>query len=318
MLKSLKNLHEKLGSVLFNGDKLRLVLAVVLALAPVALILASYKLGKKQHPSQVTVMITNYSGSAGGSGVIIQNNPTKSLVLTNSHVCGLVAKSGGLIKHDTGDYFVTGTMQSTQHDLCVISVAADLKNSVKIAGEVPELYTEAIVTGHPALLPNIISKGHFGNKQIVRVLTGVKPCTEEDFKNPNNIGMCLFLGGFPIIKTFESQIVSALIQAGSSGSAVLNSNGELSGLVFAGAGNGLSYASIVPYQYIISFLYGEFDVNKLVKPSNEMVLSADQKEESRISSIHEAIKKCKSNNVTEAKLKEICKILRNDTMYRAE
>jgi S1-C subfamily serine protease len=318
MLESLKAIHNKLGSELFNGDRLRLLLAVLLAVSPILLIVTAYTMGKKQHPSQVTVMVTNYSGSAGGSGVVIEHNANRSLVLTNGHVCGLVEKNGGLIKHDSGDYFVTGTMVSTQHDLCVISVAGDLKNSVKIAGEAPNLYSEAVVTGHPALLPNIISKGHFGNKQIVRVLIGIKPCTEEDMRNPNNITMCIFLGGFPIVKTFESQIVSALIQAGSSGSAVLNSDGELSGLVFAGAGDGLSYASIVPYQYIIAFLYGEFNTNKLVRPTNEIVLSPNQNQQNRINSIHEAIKKCKSNNGVTSELKEICKILRNDTMYRAD
>lgn len=318
MLESLKAIHNKLGSELFNGDRLRLLLAVLLAVSPILLIVTAYTMGKKQHPSQVTVMVKNYSGSAGGSGVVIEHGPTRSLVLTNGHVCGLVEKTGGLIKHDTGEYFVTGTMLSIQHDLCVISVAADLKNSVRIAEKTPELYSEATITGHPALLPNIISKGHFGNNQIVRVFTGVKPCTEEDMRNPNNFAMCIFLGGFPIIKTFESQIVSALIQSGSSGSAVLNSNGELSGLVFAGAGDGLSYASIVPYQYIISFLYGEFNVNKLVKPTNEMVLNPNQSQQNKINSIHEAIKKCKSNNVNTPELKDICKILKNDTIYRAD
>lgn len=41
---------------------------------------------------------------------------------------------------------------------------------------------------------------------------------------------------------------------GSSGSMVLNENNELSGLVFAGLGRDISYALIVPTEYIIDFL----------------------------------------------------------------
>lgn len=316
----LKSVHEKLGSFMFGGLKIGLAVALFLAIAPIVSIFAAYVFGTKQHPSQVTVMITNFKQTSGGSGVVIKHSPTKSLVLTNSHVCGLVAEKGGLVKQtDNSQYFITGTVSSKMHDLCVVSVADDLGTSVKIANEPPELYSEATITGHPALLPDIISKGHFGGRQVISIITGIKPCTEQDYNSPN-AALCMFIGGLPVIKTFDSQIVSATIQSGSSGSAVLNSNDELSGLVFAGAGNGLSYASIVPYEYVIDFLYNEFKESDLVKPPAEFIASMDKQEETRLPKqiSGEVIRKCKNLEIKNAKVKTACKILLNDSAYREE
>jgi S1-C subfamily serine protease len=305
---------------MFGGLKIGLAVALVLAIAPIISIVGAYVFGTKQHPSQVTVMITNFKQTSGGTGVVIKHTPTKSLILTNAHVCGLVSEKGGLVKQtDNHTYFVTGTMTSKNHDLCVISVAEDLGTSVKIASEPPELYSEATITGHPALLPNIISKGHFGGRQVISIITGVKPCTQDDFNGQNAL-LCMFLGGLPIVKMFDSQVVSATIQGGSSGSAVLNSNGELSGLVFAGAGNGLSYASIVPYEYVIEFLYGEFSEAGLVKPPAEFVASADKQEEINLPKqiTGDIIRKCKTSDIKNPKIKSICKLLLNDSAYREE
>jgi hypothetical protein len=86
-------------------------------------------------------------------------------------------------------------------------------------------------------------------------LIGFQKCTEEDMAGPNGI-MCLLLGGIPEVRRYETQVVSATIMPGSSGSAVFNDKGEISALVFAGAGD-IGYAMTVPYESIANFVQHE-------------------------------------------------------------
>lgn len=106
---------------------------------------------------------------------------------------------------------------------------------------------------------------------------------------------------------YESITVSAIIMGGSSGSAVLNANGELSGVVFAGQGNGLSYAFIVPYEYVSMFLKDSGDFIKIPLVDNE-----NKSEETRQAKLA-IIKACKLDKI---KTKKICDILSQDLEVR--
>lgn len=205
----------------------------------------------------VTVRITNLEQNSGGSGSIIVHSPTHSFVLTNAHVCEVV-KNGGYVQTDSEqNYPVVSFRQSKEHDLCLIRVNSDLKVSADIAENPPERYSVSYTSGHPRLLPTIITKGHFSGKQLIRVLVGAKECTEEDRRNPDTAFVCAIVGRLPLIKTYSSQVTSNLIQPGSSGSAVFNAQGEVSSVIFAGSGE-LSFAFAVPYEHIVSFIAQEY------------------------------------------------------------
>lgn len=254
---AVKSLYLAANNVLFEKlpTSVGTPLAAALIVAPILLAIISYYAGQAKHPSNYTVMVTNLQGTSGGSGVIISNSPSQSVVLTNNHVCEGALKKGGKIRLVSGEeHIVTGYVPDSEHDLCVLSVASDLKNSIKIAKSAPSLYAPATITGHPALMPNVITNGHFGGRQIISIMVGVRRCTEKDLKDPQMGPFCMFFGLAPIIRHFESQIVTATIMPGSSGSAVLNGDGELSGLVFAGNAQGLSYAYIVPFESVRNFL----------------------------------------------------------------
>jgi len=199
-----------------------------------------------------TVAVVNLYGNSGGTGVII-DSANMSVVLTNNHVCEVVRHGGYVVLDDNSRYPVVSYRQYNLHDLCLVTVATDLHITASIANRKPALYSEAIVSGHPSLLPTIITTGHFSSKILGTVLVGRKSCTNI---TPENAITCLLLGGIPIIKNFEMQVVYATIKPGSSGSAVYNDKGEVAGLVFAGSGD-LGYAMIVPVEYIINFLRNE-------------------------------------------------------------
>lgn len=204
--------------------------------------------------SKTSVMITRYDGRSGGSGVIISSKRNESKVLTNGHVCGVI-KNGGIVRSDDKKGMVKYYQVSNTHDLCLITVSTNFKINTVLAKEEPEMYEDAIVSGHPHLLPNLVTYGHFSGKELITIMVGLRKCVPEELEAPDTGFLCSVLGGMPVIRNYEAQVVSATIMPGSSGSAVFNKEGELSGLVFAGSGE-FGYGMIVPYEYIANF----FDV----------------------------------------------------------
>jgi S1-C subfamily serine protease len=254
--KKIGNLITSIGSFLVAAISVLLVASLLAGV--VYLGVKVYDTLGTKHPSKYTVMITNMEGNSGGSGVVLENSPSESIVLTNNHVCkGVVTKGGKIQMVDGSTHVVTGYVLGKEHDICALTVAADLENSIKVADKAPELYSKALITGHPALMPNLITEGHFGNRQIIRLISEVMPCKEDEIDNETDVLICLFFGGLPVLSTYEAQVVSATIMAGSSGSPVLNADGQLSGLVFAGNAEGLSYAFIVPFESVKNFLNSE-------------------------------------------------------------
>lgn len=226
-----------------------------------------------QLKAQATVKILRTNGGGGGTGVIIKSTVPMSVILTNNHVCEAIKSGGTVITDDNGSYQVATFKESKVHDLCLLSVMTDLHINTKIAERLPFKYEEASVSGHPNLLPTIITKGNFSGRETIQVMIGKKTCTEEDM-NSSWALYCIFMGGIPIIKTYDAQVIAPTIMGGSSGSAVYNSDGDLSGLVFAGL-DGLSYAYIVPLEYILIFLGEELSSLSIQTPQQSNQIAAN-------------------------------------------
>ena len=274
------------------------------------------KAGRSERSYDATansVKITNMAGTHGGTGIILKSNPASSLVLTNSHVCGVVEDEGGKVTGQAGSFAVTEYKKSETHDLCLIRVSGNLEGGVTLAKRPPQAYYEpALISGHPALYPNVKTVGHFSGRQNVSVLVGFKPCTDEDLADPNKGMYCIMLGGLPVIKQYDSILVTATIMPGSSGSAVYNSNYELSGVVFAGSGQ-LGYAWTVPYEYVRNFLTKESRDIKFTKPSNVLNLFPDSQKKSKESAIMQKLESvCESSDRT--KMKSLCELLQSNML----
>jgi hypothetical protein len=210
---------------------------------------------QSKHPSLYTVKITDLGATSGGSGVILSSSETGSIILTNNHVCGVLLRNGGKVTtYDRSEYVVVSIKLDSEADLCEILVAANLGVGIKVAKETPATYSHATVTGHPMLMRNIITKGHFSHNDIIQLVWGMRPCTIQDKMDPANGMACIIMGGIPIVRSFDARVISATIMPGSSGSAVLNDDNELSGLVFAGNQQGMSYGYMVPLNAIHRFI----------------------------------------------------------------
>lgn len=220
--------------------------------------------------AKTSVSITLENKRSGGSGVILKSTPNASFILTNRHVCELI-QLGGIVNADQGTYPVSSFRVYTKHDLCLVKVLVDLHENNSLAEKAPKVYSEAIAVGHPALLPTMITKGHYANKMPISLVVGSRDCDGTETSQEDRF-FCAFTGLKPIIITLEAQPITATIMAGSSGSGVFNERGEIAGLVFAGA-QGLSYGFIVPHEYVKDFLahqdlYPEQHPNKNAKPKS--------------------------------------------------
>jgi S1-C subfamily serine protease len=196
-------------------------------------------------------MITNMRGNSGGTGVVIATYDSKSEILTNAHVCGVI-KQGGFVNKDGEKFQIMSYRQDDIHDLCILVINRRLEAKASVSSWAPRIGDGVETSGHPRLLPNILSGGHIAGTNSVTIMVGLRECTKEDMKTDIGI-FCLFMQGIPILRTYDAVVVSALIQPGSSGSAVYNSAGRLVGLVFAGSGD-LSYGLVVPWEYVKNFV----------------------------------------------------------------
>lgn len=222
--------------------------------------------------AQTSAMIVLPTKDSGGSGVILKSSEKESIILTNKHVCEVI-QGGGIVMTSGRDYKISQYKIYKKHDLCMIKVLANLGINTVVAEKAPEMYSHAYVSGHPSLLPHVLTDGYFSNYKTIEILVDMKECSEEDMEK-NALG-CLFMGGVPVVKNFDAQLVTATIMPGSSGSGVFNEDGEISGLVFAGSAQGLSYGFIVPLSHVQNFIATQ-DTYKWRKPyrdSNQKFLS---------------------------------------------
>jgi len=201
---------------------------------------------------KTSVMIVNENGSSGGTGVIYKSSPTGSVVLTNRHVCQLLESGGYVLNQE--QYSVVAYKTSKVHDVCMVWVKENLKINTSLATNPPEMFEEVVISGHPDLYPHIVSRGTVSESFKIEIVISSRECTQEEFKK--DPFTCVFYG-YPITEELEAQLVSALIAPGSSGSAVFNSQGEIVGLAFASNSRELSYALVVPWDYVSSFVKHE-------------------------------------------------------------
>lgn len=200
---------------------------------------------------KTSVKILNLKESGGGTGSIFRSYRTGSHILTNKHVCRLI-EQGGVVAQKDQRYLITHYKKFPSHDLCLVRIAKNLKINLAVSDRLTKQSSTVYVSGHPNLLPHIATKGHLSADRDIQLVVGVRDCKEEDYKE--NAMYCMFFGGYPIIKTFRSTVVSNLIMPGSSGSAIFDTKGEIVGVIYAGDGRSLSFGYAVPHIHLMYFL----------------------------------------------------------------
>lgn len=261
-----------------------------------------------------TVMITNLAVTSGGSGSVIDHNATESKILTNAHVCDVVEKGGYVITDDNTRHPVLNYVKSQIHDLCVIEVAEDLETSVGLASNIPNRFDSVTISGHPHLYPTTISQGHFGSKQYIKVLMGLRDCTVEDVVNPDTGLFCMLVEKLPMTRKCEAIFITAPIMPGSSGSGVFDDSGHLAAVVFSGSSD-FGYGYAVPLEYVYKFLREEIKTLHKETPSNTNTAPTTSKSEAEIKQGYNTVCADVKHKLTPAQ-KSICHEAESYFKYR--
>jgi hypothetical protein len=92
------------------------------------------------------------------------------------------------------------------HDLCLITVEGNLKAHTKVAQRAPVAYYENALVSQaiPALMPNVVTSGHFSGRKVISVMKGIKPCTAEQQKIPEPpcFALCWWNSGYHAIRFY--------------------------------------------------------------------------------------------------------------------
>jgi S1-C subfamily serine protease len=296
--------------------KLKNIPKALLVTISLALAVLIYCNGNPTDIVKSSVMVTNVAGTSGGTGIILESGDHLSTILTNSHVCHVVEK-GGKVSGSAGTFMVATYKRSQTYDLCLITVDGNLRAHTNVADSAPTPYYERVrVSGHPALYPNVVTTGHFSGRQIIAIMTGLKPCTVDQQQDPNTAFLCAFVGGIPIVHQYDAQLVTATIMPGSSGSGVYNERNELSGVIFAGQGD-LGYGWIMPYESVKIFLEKEAATLEKIYPENNVDIFSGNGEKKGFNE-DEALDKMREgcSNENKTKLKGVCNLVNQDMIWR--
>lgn len=204
-----------------------------------------------QAPKSI-VYITDPTGQSGGTGFAIKGKSGISYILTNDHVCGVESDGGVIVKREDGrPTYSKIVARSEDSDMCLIRGLSDLEPMELadfVSSEEP-LY----VVGHPNLMPLVLSSGRYISTQYIDVMTDVEP---EKCHGPKYFKMEIetLFGPLQACIAHIYAITSSIqIYPGNSGSPVMNSSGDVVGIIFAGNRN-TNYGSYVPGFKIREFL----------------------------------------------------------------
>lgn len=178
-------------------------------------------------------------GVGGGTAYAISTEEYGVLVITNEHICAMDPVDGIFILDQEAKVWPTKVRRKGHlTDLCIIEPPEDfVKNhkGLKLASTSTELFDgqTLFVYGHPGLRKLTSSSGAFVNETWIPAF-----------------------GGYLDSKVILVDRADIAIFPGSSGSPVLNEDGEVVGTVFAYEGPS-NIALIIPLRSMIDFLRGE-------------------------------------------------------------
>lgn len=190
----------------------------------------------------------------GGTGFLINSPSGNTYIMTNNHVCGLADSTGKLLVD--GDYYAHVISHFADHDLCLVSNPLNL-SGIDV-GDSSRDGENVYVVGHPLLEPRAEVKGQISGTMVATIVVGFNiPCEGKGFRNieidPESI-MAAFGIKNVCVRDYEAQATTVNILPGNSGSPVLNRDGKVVGVAFAGREDGPGRGYIIPLKYIKKFL----------------------------------------------------------------
>lgn len=198
------------------------------------------------------VKLTGEIPESGGTGFFVRAPSGKVYILSNAHVCRIGRETGRMVLREQGplEGRYTGLSileRDDDSDLCLLEAPGAPRDAIELADGL-RVFEHLYVIGHPLLLDNTLTEGHVLGREIIPV--GQPGLSAEDCQRPGRRWMGLF--GVCAVD-HEAMVSNIPILPGNSGSPVLNQDGRLVGVAFAGnSQSGQSF--FVPLERVKAFL----------------------------------------------------------------
>ncbi len=190
----------------------------------------------------INCVISTLDFYASGSGVVIASDDTHYYVLTNSHVIGgehLIDYQHSISAIDINgtSYQATLVVADDDYDLAMIKFTKGLTvyPEIVFANKNPDHKINVVVLGHPDRQVNAMTIGYYLGMTTIDL-------------DEQSVGSVTI----PVLK------LDAPVQAGSSGSLVINTDFQMIGIIFAGNFSNQShetqYAYAIPIESVQAFL----------------------------------------------------------------
>lgn len=204
--------------------------------------------------SQTVMMLNPDNENSGGTGFAVRSPSSGKLyTITNAHVCNITDKPF-LIAAKGQTRLRVQIIEVMDHaDLCILQGLPYMKG-LEVAGSI-RLFDGVYVVGHPELQPINMTAGWVRTRVLVPISYCQKAVNRARvmvLPDKRKGARALFEFDASCIKEMDSIMTNNDSKPGNSGSAVLNEQGEVVGVLFAGDSNGTSL--IVPLDYLKSLL----------------------------------------------------------------
>lgn len=222
---------------------------IYLTISLVVLAALCYLVTPSTNPvSSSVVSVMNRQGTGGGTGFVTRDFAGKHVIVTNDHVCAVALGNHVVVVSDNGTRSIRRVLKrSFIRDLCVVEgIPAP---ALPIAKTAPNRFEELLVVGHPLLGPTTPSRGVYLGTDIMPVGFNTK---EDGSCEAGSELLESFFGEFCIAQ-MELSMTSIMIYPGNSGSPVVNSSGEVVGVINSGDSRS-NYGNYVPLPYLQEIL----------------------------------------------------------------
>ena len=205
-----------------------------------------------------TMMLVNPDNeNSGGTGFAVKTEDGVRYTLSNAHVCEIGQKRGFMLaKKGNLSTRLRIIAISDNSDLCLLEALPGLEG-LELAEEV-SMFEGVYLVGHPLLMPISITAGWVRGRGVF----GISYCNV--MRNNTNFPRIIrpqendvddIINMFDsCVKMRAAIITNNFSRPGNSGSAVLNDDGDVVGVLFAGDSEGTSL--MVPLSEVKTFLTG--------------------------------------------------------------
>lgn len=201
--------------------------------------LSTYKLFEKPNLRQLAnanvFKIVNLTETGGGTGFYFKASSGKVYILTNAHVCEIAERQQLYIRHFKEKIKLGKIIKSeARYDLCVIE-SPQQDHGLSLASYANK-YKEYHLFGNPHLYTNVYAKGEIFDIQYVQIPRKILTNIDEQCL-PGEVKVIIDMVFFRV-EACASNILAYVTNIrgypGNSGSPLLNDQGKIVGVLFAG------------------------------------------------------------------------------------